>query len=426
MQYKIPRGTFDILPEESYRWQKVKQLFCETAQAFGYAEIETPIFEQAELFERSSGVGSDIVQKEMYRFQDRKGRNLALRPEGTAPVVRSFVENHWDKTSRLTKLYYLGPMFRYDRPQAGRYRQFYQYGAECLGSHHPYYDAEIIELEDTFLRKLGLKQIRLELNSVGCPVCGQDYDAALVEYFTPHKDELCPDCQVRLQMKPRRILDCKVPSCRALIENAPVMTDYLDQSCREHFEQVQKYLTEMEIPFTLNPHIVRGLDYYTQTAFEFLNPVLGAQNAVSGGGRYDGLVEQIGGKPTPAVGIAGGFERLLLSLEKEGITISEPEKPFAALILSGEKAKTEGIYLLAKLRRSGLFVIYDPERETLSAQLKAAANQQAKFALIIGDDEVKSGKVTVKDLQTGKQQFCPKEELEILLKILRTSGDNLR
>jgi histidyl-tRNA synthetase len=416
MQYKIPRGTFDILPSESRRWQEVIRIFRSTAQSFGYEEITTPIFEQAELFERSSGVGSDIVQKEMYRFEDKKGRCFALRPEGTAPVVRSYVENHLDVLNRITKLYYIGPMFRYDRPQAGRYRQFYQYGAECIGSHHPYYDAEIIALETAFLSRLGLKNIELEINSVGCPNCSKDYDAALVKYFEPDKDELCEDCQARLSAKPRRVLDCKIVPCKAITSQAPSMLDYLDKDCREHFEQVQDYLKEMEIPYKVNPRIVRGLDYYTHTAFEFLNPSLGAQNAIGGGGRYDGLVQQIGGKDIPAVGIAGGFERLLLSLESEQIEIGEKPKPDAYLILAGEKAKGMGIRLLAQWRNAGLAIAFDPEKESFKAQLKAADNQQARFAIIIGDDEVQAGTVAVKNLTSGEQKSVPAEQVSTLLK----------
>jgi len=406
MQYKIPRGTFDILPAESWRWQHVISTFRTTAQSFGYEEIVTPVFEQAELFERSSGESSDVIQKEMYRFQDKKGRNLALRPEGTAPVVRSYVENHLDAQAKVTRLYYIGPMFRYDRPQAGRYRQFYQYGAECIGSHHPYFDAEIIALQTAFLKRLGLVNIELEINSVGCPNCSREYDAALVKYFEPFRPELCPDCQTRLQTKPRRLLDCKIPHCKSLAVKAPVLPDYLDQDCREHFQQVQGYLKTMAIKYKVNPRIVRGLDYYTHTAFEFLNPALGAQNAIGGGGRYNGLIEQIGGKDIPAVGIAGGFERLLLSLEQSGIKLGARPVPLAYLVLVGEQAKQLGLKLLSEWRQAGLAIAYDPEKETFKAQLKAADNQGVRYALIIGEDEVKSGIVTIKDLNSGEQITC--------------------
>jgi histidyl-tRNA synthetase len=419
MQYNIPRGTFDILPADSWRWQQVIGTFRSVAQSYGYEEIVTPIFEQVELFERSSGASSDIVQKEMYRFQDKKGRWFALRPEGTAPVARSFVENHLDASSRINKLFYLGPMFRYDRPQAGRYRQFYQYGFECIGSHHPFYDAEIIALQSAFLSKLGLKSIVLELNSVGCPSCSKDYDHALVVYFEQYINELCPDCQTRLQTKPRRLLDCKIPHCKSLAKQAPLLTDYLDSACQQHFSQVQAYLKEMNIPFKLNPRIVRGLDYYTHTAFEFLNMSLGAQNAVCGGGRYDGLIEQVGGKSIPAVGIAGGFERLLLSLEQEQIALGERPHPLAYLALVGEQARQTGIKLLQSWRQAGLAVAYDPEKDSFKTQLKAADNLKARYALIIGEDELSQDIVTIKDLQTGEQKPCRTAEV---ISMLRSTG----
>ena len=416
MQYKIPRGTFDILPADSWRWQEVINTFRVVARTYGYEEIVTPIFEQVELFERSSGESSDIVQKEMYRFQDKKERWFALRPEGTAPVARSFVENHLDAQSRISKLYYIGPMFRYDRPQAGRYRQFYQYGMECIGSHHPFYDAEIIAFQSTFLSKLGLKGIKLEINSVGCPNCSKDYDAALVSFFEPLKEELCPDCQNRLQTKPRRLLDCKIPGCKVIAAGAPSMLNYLDADCQKHFEQVQTYLQEMNIAFTINPRIVRGLDYYTHTAFEFLNPALGAQNAIGGGGRYDGLISQVGGKDMPAVGIAGGFERLLLSLEHEKIILGERPKPIAYLVLVGEQARQSGNKLLFDWRKAGISIAYDPEKDTFKSQLKAADSMSAGYALIIGDDELSQGIVTVKDLQAGEQKAYKISDIESLLK----------
>jgi histidyl-tRNA synthetase len=416
MQYKIPRGTFDILPPDSRRWQAVIRIWHETAKQFGYEEITTPIFEQADLFERSSGESSDIVQKEMYRFTDKKGRCFALRPEGTAPVVRSYTENNLDRQSRITRLYYVGPMFRYDRPQAGRYRQFYQYGAECIGSHHPFYDAEIIALQTAFLNRLGLRNISLEINSVGCPACSKDYDRALTAFFEPHREELCEDCRSRLTSKPRRLLDCKVPSCRAIAAAAPSMLDYLDDACKEHFALVQGYLREMEIAFTVNPRIVRGLDYYTHTAFEFLNPALGAQNAIGGGGRYDGLIMQIGGRDIPAVGIAGGFERLLLSLEIENIPLQTAPVPDAYLVLACPQAKSLGIRLLAQWRKQGLALAYDPEKDSFKAQLKAADSLKARYAVIIGEDEIASGTVSVKNLGTGEQQSVPAEAVPQLLR----------
>jgi histidyl-tRNA synthetase len=322
--YSIPRGTYDILPDKSFIWQYVQRLFRETAAEFGYNEIVTPIFENADLFERSVGDTSDIVEKEMYKFHDKKDRVFALRPEGTAPVVRSYVENSMHTLGGIQRLYYLGPMFRYDRPQKGRYRQFYQYGVEAIGSNHPYIDAEVIALQYTFLKKLGLENIKLEINSLGNKVSTDNYNKALAEYYAPHADKLCYDCSIRLEKNPRRLLDCKVPTCKELVAEAPVMLDYLDEECRTHFEAVQTYLVGMGVDFTINPRIVRGLDYYTHTAFEFLNNNLGSQNAVGGGGRYNSLVEQIGGKDAPGIGFAGGFERLLLSLEEENLFMGMP------------------------------------------------------------------------------------------------------
>ena len=410
MKYNIPRGTFDILPEDSYKWQFLQNSFRKMATCFGYEEITTPIFEVAELFERSSGESSDVVQKEMYRFQDKKGREFALRPEGTAPVVRSYVENHLDKLSSRTKLFYLGPMFRYDRPQAGRYRQFYQYGIEFIGSNNPYYDAEVIAVAFLWLNKLGLNNLRLEINSVGCPDCSAVYDKALQEYYRPFLPKLCPDCVKRLETNPRRLLDCKLPSCIELRNNAPSQMDYLDESCKKHFSAVCDYLQAMNIPYTINPRIVRGLDYYTNTAFEIIYEGLGAQNSLVGGGRYNGLVEQIGGKSIPAIGFAGGFERLLLALEEEKIELIPPSKPDAYLVCVGDNTRLQILPYLNALRTKGLIVDYDPDKSSLKAQLKSAASSGAKYAIIIGENELATKTVNLKNLQTGEQIAIPMDE----------------
>ncbi|MDD3535257.1 MAG: histidine--tRNA ligase [Candidatus Cloacimonetes bacterium] len=403
MNYKIPRGTFDILPPQSAKWQYVKQSFHKVASNYGFEEISTPIFEMAELFERSSGESSDVVQKEMYRFQDQKGRSFALRPEGTAPVVRSYIENHLGMQAAHSRLYYMGPMFRYDRPQAGRYRQFYQYGVEFIGSNHPFYDAEVIALEMDFLSELGLKKARLEINSVGCSTCALDYDKALREYYKPHLSELCTDCKTRYELRPRRLLDCKVPSCKAFRTDAPSQFDYLDAPCREHFDQLCGYLELMQIEYTINPQIVRGLDYYTNTAFEIIYDDLGAQNSLAGGGRYNALIAQLGGKDTPAIGFAGGFERLLLALEKEGIEIAKPLKPDIYLVLMGEIAQTTGMEILRILRKRGLYAEYNPEKTSFKAQMKAADASGARYAILLGEDEIKENSLLIKDLSSGNQ-----------------------
>jgi len=402
-KYNLPRGTFDILPDVSYKWEYIIGVFKNTAKLFNYKEIVTPIFEEADLFERSSGETSDIVQKEMYKFTDKKGRVFALRPEGTAPVVRSFVENNLAASAGIQKLFYTGPMFRYDRPQKGRYRQFYQYGVEAIGSNHPYVDAEVIALFYTFIQKLGLTEFEVQINSVGNAKVAERYDQALIEYFTPHKDELCFDCQTRLTKKPRRLLDCKVKRCREIGQAAPVMLDYLDEECTSHFEQVKRYLDQFKVPYSVNPKIVRGLDYYTHTAFEFLNHKLGAQNAIGAGGRYNGLVEQIGGKSLPGIGFAGGFERLLLSMEEENLFSGEELIPQVYIVAIGEKAQAQVASIISLLRQENISVEYDPDKTSLKAQMKAADKIKSPYALILGDDEVERGVVTLKYLQERKQ-----------------------
>lgn len=409
--YKVPRGTYDILPAESYKWQYIKKIFRETANHFNFQEIVTPIFEQTDVFERSVGDSSDIVQKEMYRFQDKKGRNFALRPEGTASVVRSYVENNLGMTGGNTKLYYMGPMFRYDRPQKGRYRQFYQYGIENIGSDNPFVDAEIIAFGYTFLKKLGLRNFILEINSIGCANCSKDYDRALVDYFTPNLSNMCPDCNSRINKNPKRLLDCKVKTCKEIANNAPNMLDYLDEECKKHFEDVKTNLDQMQIPYKVNPKIVRGLDYYNKTAFEFLDNNLGAQNALIGGGRYNGLIEQFGGKDIPGIGFAGGFERLILSMETEGVFCGDLSKSDVYLVAIGNKAKSKVSQLLFELRSNGIKAEYNPDKESLKSQMKAANKENADFALILGDTELEKEIVIVKNMKDGLQQEIAKDNL---------------
>lgn len=416
-KYNLPRGTYDILPDVSHKWEYIINLFKDTAKLFNFKEIVTPIFEEADLFERSSGETSDIVQKEMYKFYDRKGREFALRPEGTAPVVRSFVENNLNAQGGIQKLFYVGPMFRYDRPQKGRYRQFYQYGVEAIGSNNPFVDAEVIALFYTFARKLGLTDFEVEINSVGNDDVSKIYDEALIKYFLPHKEELCGDCQERLEKKPRRLLDCKVKSCQALGKEAPIMLDYLDEECSTHFEQVKRYLDQFQVPYNVNPRIVRGLDYYTHTAFEFLNNKLGAQNAIGAGGRYNGLVEQIGGKPLPGVGFAGGFERLLLSMEAENLFSGDEVIPQVYVAAIGEKAQDHVAGIINFLRMNNISAEYDPDKTSLKAQMKAADKFKAKYALIIGDDELIRGVVTLKNLQERSQVDVTLQEIPSQIKL---------
>jgi len=414
-KYSVPRGTYDILPSEAGKWEYLEKKFASVAQVFGYSEIRTPIFEHCEVFERSAGDTTDIVEKEMYKFQDKKGRSFALRPEGTAPVVRSYIENNLGAEGGVTKLYYMGPMFRYDRPQAGRTRQFSQYGVECIGSNHPYYDAEVICMFYIYLRSLGLKNFVVEINSLGCPNCSKYYDVALREYYKSRLRRLCPDCQQRFKKNPKRLLDCKVPACKEISSGAPSMLDFMCDECKKNFFDMQNYLIMFGVPYDLNSRIVRGLDYYTRTAFEFVNKELGAQNALGGGGRYNGLIEQMGGKPTPAIGFAGGFSRLLLSLEKENITIGEPEKPEVYIANFGEGTLEVAMKVLQFYRLRGVYVEFEADKTSVKSQMKSADKLGAKYCIMIGENEVAEGVITVKDMTTGQQTTCALDKLETLL-----------
>ncbi|MBP7563129.1 MAG: histidine--tRNA ligase [Candidatus Cloacimonetes bacterium] len=403
-KFSIPRGTFDVLPKDSYKWELIESKFRQIAKRFGYKEIVTPIFENSEVFERSVGDTSDIVQKEMYKFTDKKGRTFALRPEGTAPVIRSYVENNLGADNPISKLMYIGPMFRYDRPQAGRSRQFSQFGVECIGSNHPYYDAEVIQVFYVFLKEIGLSNFSVEINSIGCSTCTETYNDALRAYFSPHIEEMCEDCKNRISKNPKRLLDCKVNTCKKIADNAPSMLDYLDDECKSHFSQVQEYLKKMQIPFIVNPRIVRGLDYYTNTAFEFINNNLGAQNALGGGGRYNGLVEQFGGKSTPGIGFAGGITRLILSMEQENLMANLEPKPDIYFIALGDAVMTKAVEMISWMRQNFLSVEFDIEKTSMKAQMKQANRVNARFAIILGEDELNRNVYIQKDLQTGEQK----------------------
>ncbi|PID28991.1 MAG: histidine--tRNA ligase [Candidatus Cloacimonadota bacterium] len=415
-KFSVPRGTYDILPEESRKWNYIKNKFKKICSQYGFGEIVTPVFEQANLFERSSGDTSDVVQKEMYKFEDKKGRLFALRPEGTAPVIRSYVENNLGFSGNVVKLAYTGPMFRYDRPQKGRYRQFYQFGIEAIGSDHPYIDAEIIAFGYHFLTELGLKNFTVEINSLGCPDCMEDYNKALRDFIRPNLDKMCPDCQKRFDKNPKRLLDCKSETCKTYVKNSPSVLDYLDEDCKEKFEKVKEYLAAMEIPFAVNPGIVRGLDYYTNTAFEFINNNLGAQSAVLAGGRYNGLVGMIGGKETPGIGFAGGFERLILSMEQENLSFGEEEKPDAYFVNLGEKAELAAYKIVADLRKAGLTVKFDIDKNSVKSQMKAADKSGANFCLILGEDELENDKIMIKNLETGNQELYLIKEIPEIIK----------
>ena len=399
-----PRGTKDILPDTVAQWTHVEKVIRELCARYGYHEIRTPIFEHTELFLRGIGETTDVVEKEMYTFTDRGERSLTLRPENTASVVRSYLQNKLYAADALVKLFYIGSMFRYDRPQAGRYREFHQFGVEALGEASSAVDAEIIVLAVEFLRTLGLQELKLHLNSVGCPKCRPVYRERLQEFFRPHLEELCTDCRSRFERNPLRLLDCKNEHCHALAEDAPRITDCLCDECRTHFAEVQSYLTAAGVPFELDANLVRGLDYYTKTAFEVKYTPLGAQSAVAGGGRYDGLVEEVGGPPTPGIGFAVGLERVLLALEKQGLLPEEREAVDVFVVALGEEARISAFKLLHELRAAKLSAAMDFAGRSMKAQMKQANKKNARFVAILGEDEVKEASALLKDMKTSEQK----------------------
>ena len=406
MKYAAPRGTKDILPAETELWQYIEAVCRAMFELYGYKEIRTPIFETTDLFSRSIGDTTDIVKKEMYTFPDRKGRSLTLRPEATAAVVRAGLENNLLSADNLAKLYYLGPMFRYERPQAGRQRQFNQAGIEAFGPADPMLDAEVIDLSVKLFEMLGVKELEVDINSVGCKKCQPKYRAAVQQYFQANSKNLCEDCRERLAANPLRILDCKDPTCQKYIEQAPSSLDYLDPDCKLHFEQLLGWLDSLGIKYRTNTRLVRGLDYYTRTVFEVISKRLGAQNAVCGGGRYDDLVEELGGKSTPAIGFAIGLERLAEIIEPrtgEGVSL------FIATL--GEEARKAGFALLSQAREQGLSAEIDFLGRSLKAQLKAADRLKAGFTYIIGEDELKKGAGTLKNMKTAEQREVPFDKL---------------
>ena len=411
MLTNAPRGTKDILPDSVGSWNYVEQKIRDICARFGYEEIRTPMFEHTELFHRGIGEGTDVVDKEMYTFEDRGGRSITLRPENTASAVRAYLQNKLYGDGALTKLFYIGSMFRYDRPQAGRMREFHQFGVEALGEANPAVDAEIILLAMEFLKSLGLKDLKLSLNSVGCPSCRPAYRKALQDYFRPHLEELCGDCKERFERSPLRILDCKADADKEFMAGAPNITDCLCDECREHFEKVQSFLRDAGVDFELDPRLVRGLDYYTKTAFEIKYAPLGAQSAVAGGGRYDGLIEEMGGNPTPAVGFATGLERVLLALEKQGLLPNAKKQTDAFVVALGEAAQKPAFRLLQQLRGAGLTALMDYAGRSMKAQMKQAGKAGARFALILGEDEIKENAVMLKDMEKSQQQKVSLDEV---------------
>ncbi|MBQ9441822.1 MAG: histidine--tRNA ligase [Selenomonadaceae bacterium] len=411
MLTNAPRGTKDILPEQVKNWVELENKIREMCKIYGYEEIRTPIFEHTELFQRGIGEGTDVVDKEMYTFTDRGDRSITLRPENTASVVRAYLQNKLYANGGLVKLFYIGSMFRYDRPQAGRLREFHQFGVEALGEKNPAVDAEIILLAWDFLKNLGLEDLKLKINTVGCPKCRPIYRQKLREYFFEYKNELCEDCQRRIEKNPLRLLDCKIDGGKDFVEDAPKIETCLCDECREHFDLVKKFLQSANVDFEVDSRLVRGLDYYTKTAFEIQYTPLGAQAAVAGGGRYDGLVEEIGGNPTPGIGFAMGMERLLIALEKQNLLKSAENKVEVFIVASGADAEIYAFEILTDLRRKNISATMDFAKRTMKAQMKQAAKSGAKFALIIGDDEVISKTVTIKNLETSAQEKISLQDL---------------
>jgi histidyl-tRNA synthetase len=414
--YQAARGTTDILPAEQPYWRYVEKAIADITQLYGYQRIDTPTFEDTGLVRRSVGEYTDIVQKEMYTFKDLGGKSMTLRPEGTAPVCRAYLEHGMQNLPQPVKLYYVSPIFRYDRPQAGRYRQHYQFGAEAIGEADPSLDAEVIDMAWQFYITLGLNNISLLINSIGCKECRPKYLTALKKHYAKYTASLCGDCKIRLEKNPLRLLDCKQSICQPVAASAPVNTDYLCPDCAEHFIRLQQYLHLISIPFTLNHRLVRGLDYYTRTVFEVHPAGGGSQAAIGGGGRYDGLIEELGGKPTPGIGFAMGIERIILNLKKQGFTAPALPGPRVLIAFMGDKAREEAIKLVARLRREGIRAITTAGEKSLKAQLRQANALNVPYTIIIGEEEVKAGTVTLRDMLNARQEMVPLTDLAKRLK----------
>lgn len=397
------KGTEDVLPKDSYRWQFVEDVMRKESAAYGFKEIRTPVFEHTELFARGVGQTTDVVQKEMYTFDTKGGESVTLRPEGTAGAARAVLEHGLVNDSLPIKASYFVSCYRYEKPQAGRLREFHQFGLECYGTQSPAADAELICAAQSIFDRLGIKQLRLEINSIGCPTCRAEYHKALKDYFGGCKDELCDTCNSRLEKNPMRILDCKSPVCSKIAGGAPKITDYLCDECKEHFASVQKYLDAAGVEYTVNPTIVRGLDYYTKTVFEFVTDFIGAQGTVCGGGRYDGLIEELGGKHLPSLGFAMGIERLLMLMDKQGIEIPKPSTCDLYVAVMGESASLKSFEIIKAVRSCGLIAETDIVGRGLRAQMKYADKIGAKFSMVLGDNEIEQGKAVIKNMSSGEQ-----------------------
>lgn len=407
----IPKGTKDVLPAQSYKWQFIEETARSVAKAFNFREVRTPVFEHTELFQRGVGETTDVVNKEMYTFEDKGGRSVTLKPEGTAGVARAFIENGLASSPMPVKTYYITPAFRYERPQAGRLREFHQFGFEAFGSASAETDAEIIFAASSFLDKLGVKGVKLEINSIGCPICRNEYNKALKNYFAPHLETMCPTCRTRYEKNPLRMLDCKEEGCKKITAGAPQILDYLCEDCKTHFEKVKSLLTGLGLEYTVNSRIVRGLDYYTRTVFEFLSGEIGSQSAVCAGGRYDNLLSQLGGNPLPAIGFAAGIERLLLLMENTGVAFPEEQKPLIYLAGMDEGSRALCFKIAAELREKGVCAEIDLMARSVKAQLKYADKIGAKHVAVIGESEVQSGEASLKKMSDGSVRTVKIDDL---------------
>lgn len=405
-----PKGTKDVLPENSHKWQYIEKTARDISRVFGFREVRTPVFEHTELFLRGVGETTDVVGKEMYTFEDKGGRSVTLKPEGTAGVARAFIENGLASSPLPLKTYYITPAFRYERPQAGRLREFHQFGIEIFGSSAPQTDAEVILAASDFLKKLGVKA-RLEINSIGCKTCRAEYNRALKAYFAPRLAEMCETCKTRFGKNPLRILDCKEEACKKITGNAPEISDYLCGDCAAHFADVKKLLDMQGLEYTVNPAIVRGLDYYTKTVFEFVSDEIGAQGTVCGGGRYDNLLEQLGANPLPAIGFGAGIERLLMVMENAGAPFPEADKPLIYFAGMDGGTRERAFLIAAELRQKGIAAEIDHMSRSLKAQLKYADKLGAKFVAVIGENELAKRKVNVKNMRDGLQEAVKFEEI---------------
>jgi histidyl-tRNA synthetase len=402
--YQAPRGTSDILPEDQHYWQYILEKANLITRLYGYKRIDTPVFEDTGLFTRGVGEGTDIVQKEMYTFEDRGGNKLTLRPEGTAPICRAYLEHGMQNLSQPVKLFSTPSCFRYERPQAGRYRQFHQFGCEAIGESDPALDAEVIDMAWQFFTSLGLSRLHLIINSIGCKTCRPAYLTKLKDYYSDKTGSLCQDCRNRLERNTLRLLDCKVNGCQQISLQAPKNCENLCPECTNHFDQLKKYLTLLKLPYEINPCLVRGLDYYTKTVFEIQPEIEGSQSTIGGGGRYDNLIEELGGKPTPALGFATGIERIISNLKKQNVNVPAPINPTVFIAFLGEPAKEVALRLAHDLRNQGTSVIQTTGTKSLKAQLRQANTLGVRYTLILGEEEIKAGTVQLRDMTTSQQK----------------------